>query len=67
MSKYLIVLHLPTSSNPWLLFKPDATPAALMQSWSLLTQLNQTDHPLHPHTGYCAVWGVTQLQPVIFT
>eukprot|EP00983_Pelagomonas_calceolata_P046490 1140207-Pelagomonas_calceolata.AAC.2 len=49
--------------------KPDATPAALMQSWSLLTQLTQTDHPLHPHTDseYCAVWGVAQLQPAIFT
>eukprot|EP00983_Pelagomonas_calceolata_P068250 1149832-Pelagomonas_calceolata.AAC.2 len=35
------------------------------QSWSLLTQITQTDHPLHPQTGYCAVWGVVQLQPAI--
>eukprot|EP00983_Pelagomonas_calceolata_P067839 1149653-Pelagomonas_calceolata.AAC.1 len=29
--------------------------------------LTQTDHPLHPQPGYCAVWGVAPLQPVIFT
>eukprot|EP00983_Pelagomonas_calceolata_P025218 792352-Pelagomonas_calceolata.AAC.1 len=39
---------------------------ALMQSWSLLTQLTHTDHT-HTHTEYCTAWGGAQLQPTIST
>eukprot|EP00983_Pelagomonas_calceolata_P056630 1144678-Pelagomonas_calceolata.AAC.2 len=52
------ILYLPISSSKTFLIKLDATPAALMLSWSPPTQVTQTHQPFQPHTGYCAVWGI---------